>query len=266
MRSYISKELKKIDYKYNFSVCTLVTNHSEYHEMIKSFEKSGFNENNTNFYFIDNSINNKSDAYDGLNKFLSISNSRYTIICHQDVRLNYDNKMNLELKIDEINLIDPNWAILGNAGGDSNFSKLHIRITDPHGADKNTSNFPFKVDSLDENFLLIKNGLNIGVSNDLKGFHFYGTDICIQAKIRGYSSYVIDFHLKHLSKGKLDLNFEKCKNQLIKKYELAFKYRFIQSSCSLLFISASSKLNLIFNNKIILKLKEHIDKIHNNTR
>lgn len=257
----ISKEFEELDYNYDFSICTLVTNHSEYKNMVESFEQAGFDGESTDFCFIDNSKSNRFNAYQAFNKFLSRSVSKYIIICHQDVRTNFDDKKKLISKINEITISDPNWAVLGNAGGNSNFSKLHIRITDPHGSKKNTSRFPIKVDSLDENFILVKNGLNIGVSSDLDGFHFYGTDICIQAKIRGYSSYVIDFHLTHLSKGKLDLNFKKCKNQLINKYESAFNPSFIYTSCTKLFISSSKILNLIFNSLILLKVKEIVDKV-----
>ncbi len=44
----------------------------------------------------------------------------------------------------------------------------------------------------------------ISVSANIHNFHFYGTDICIVADILGYTSYVIPFMVKHLSKGNLD--------------------------------------------------------------
>jgi disulfide oxidoreductase YuzD len=246
-------------YKYDFSVCTLVTRKNEYEEMLETFYQKGFTNSNTQFLYIDNSSSNKGDGFAGLNKFLSKSQAKYTIICHQDIRLDFDDIKKLKDCIKEIENKDSSWAILGNAGGSSDLSKIHCRITDPHGNNKNTSNFPVQVNSLDENFLLVKNGLNIGLSCDLKGFHFYGTDICLQANIRGYTAYVIDFHLRHLSPGNIDNYFYTCKKELIEKYELALKPKFIRTSCTYLYISGFSLLNILFNNKIYLKIKSLID-------
>ena len=250
-----------IKFKSEFCICTLVTNKIKYKEMLDTFINSGFTTDCTNYVYIDNLKSNNGDGYSGLNSFLSQSDGKYTIICHQDVRLNFDNKNDLISKIKEMDLYDPNWSVLGNAGGNNNFANLHIRITDPYGQNKNTSRFPVKVDSLDENFLIIKNGLNLGLSRDLKGFHFYGTDICLQAKLRGYNAYVIDFHLEHLSQGKADLNFKICKKQLIKKYQLAFKAKFIHTTCDYLFVSESKTLNFLANTRVFYKLKKIIDSL-----
>ena len=247
------------DYKYNFSVCTLVTRKNEYEEMLESFYQKGFTNTNSQFSYIDNSTSNKGDGFAGLNKFLSNSQAKYTIICHQDIRLEFDDIEKLNNCIKEIEKKDPNWAVLGNVGGSSDLFKLHCRITDPYGSNKNTSSFPIQVNSLDENFLLVKNGLNIGLSRDLKGFHFYGTDICLQANLRGYSAYVIDFHLRHLSPGNVDDYFNNCKKDFIKKYEFALRPRFIRTSCAYLYISGFSILNILINNKIFFKIKKIMD-------
>ena len=253
-------ELKNaIIYPSQFSICTLVTRKDEYQEMIKTFHIKGFTNENSEFLYIDNSEVNKADGYSGLNHFLAQSKGKYTIVCHQDIRLDFDDIAKLQECIREIDEIDPNWAILGNAGATCDFSKKSIRITDPTGDDKQIGEFPAKVDSLDENFLVIKNGLNIGLSRDLKGFHFYGTDLCIQADLRGYSAYVIDFHLRHISAGNRDEYFNSCKNDLLKKYEIALRPRFIQTSCVYLYISGSPFFTRILNNKIVFRLKSLVD-------
>ena len=194
-------------YQYDFSICTLVTRKNEYQDMLETFNDKGFTDKNSEFLYIDNSEINKADGYSGLNWFLAQSKGKYTIICHQDIRLEFDDIIKLQQCINEMNIIDPHWSVLGNAGGTCDFSKLHIRITHPYGENVKTSEFPIEVDSLDENFLVIKNGLNIGLSRDLQGFHFYGTDLCFQAKLQGYNAYVINFHLSHLSRGSMDKNF-----------------------------------------------------------
>jgi hypothetical protein len=249
----------KLEYKYIFSICTLVTRKNEYQEMLETFYKKGFTDENCEFLYIDNSAVNKADGYSGLNKFLAQSKGKYTIVCHQDIRLEFDDIDRLKECIEEIDELDQNWAVLGNAGASCDFSMRSIRITDPHGSDKSTSEFPAKVDSLDENFLVIKNGLNIGLSRDLSGFHFYGTDLCLQSSLRGYNSYVINFHLHHLSPGNIDNYFNSCKKDLIKKYEYALRPRFVQTSCTYMHISGFSTLNAFLNNKLIFRLKRIFD-------
>ena len=242
-------------YKYTFSICTLVTRKNEYQEMLETFSAKGFTNENSEFIYIDNSETNKADGYSGLNQFLAQSKGKYTIICHQDIRLEFDDIVKLKQCLKEMDELDPNWAILGNAGATCDFATKHIRITDPTGSDKRTSEFPSKVESLDENFLVIKNGLNIGVSRDLSGFHFYGTDLCLQADMRGYSAYVVDFHLHHLSEGNRDITFDSCKQNLINKYEYALRPRFVQTSCVYLYITGSSFFKVLFNNKLIFRFK-----------
>jgi hypothetical protein len=248
-----------IVYPKEFSICTLVTRKDEYEEMLKTFYKKGFTDENSEFLYIDNTEVNKADGYSGLNKFLAHSKGEYTIVCHQDIRLEFDDIIKLRGCIKEMDELEKNWAVLGNAGASCDFSTKHIRITDPHGSNKSTSKFPAKVDSLDENFLIVKNGLNIGLSRDLNGFHFYGTELCLQSSLRGYNSYVIDFHLHHLSPGNIDNYFNSCKKDLIKKYEYALRPRFIQTSCTYMYISGFSTLNAFLNNKLIFRLKRMLD-------
>ena len=253
-------ELKDdIIYLKEFSICTLVTRKDEYQEMIETFYSKGFTNENSEFLYIDNSETNKADGFSGLNHFLAQSNGEYTIVCHQDIRLEFDDIVKLQERIKEMDQLDPHWAVLGNAGATCDFSKKSIRITDPTGEDKQIGGFPAKVDSLDENFLLIKNGLNIGLSRDLNGFHFYGTDLCILADLRGYSAYVIDFHVRHLSSGNRDDYFDSCKKELIAKYQIALRPRFIQTSCVYLYISGSPFFSRILNNKIAFRLKSIVD-------
>jgi hypothetical protein len=118
----------------------------------------------------------------------------------------------LEIRIGELNEIDPRWAVLGNAGmDDDGCACAHIS----HPSDQNPAgnlpverlfagNLPSRCQSLDENFLVVKRASGLRFSVDLTGFHFYGTDICQIAKTLGYSAWVVNFHLLHKSWGKKD--------------------------------------------------------------
>jgi hypothetical protein len=219
-----------------FSICTLVTRPEQYRKMIGTFEARGFAENDCEYLFLDNSSSNAFDAYEGLNLFLNNARGEYIIVCHQDVELLSDGRDRLDAVIAELEAQDPLWAVIGNSGGVSP-GRLAIRITDPHGADQKTDLLPVRVRSLDENFLVVRRRANLALSHDLGGFHLYGTDICIIADILGWRSYVVDFHLHHLSPGYREQSLSQSRVAMIRKYARALRARWVMSPCELLFLS-----------------------------
>lgn len=216
-----------------FSIGTLVTDPHHYAGMVESFREKGFAGGDCEFIHIDNTSGNTFDAYGGLNRLLNSARGAHVILCHQDVRLHADDRAILERKLAELERIDPNWAVVGNAGGVAP-GHLAIRISDPHGEDQNLGPFPAPVGALDENFLLVKAAARMSFSRNLTGFHFYGTDICLNADILGYTAYVIDFHLRHLSGGKIDGAFLKAKAEFEQKWSRALRRRKIQTTCAAL--------------------------------
>lgn len=257
----IPVDIKSIGASKLFSVCTLVTDTKEYEEMVVSFRKAGFTDENSEFLYADNSAGNQYDGFTGVRTFLTKSTAKYVIICHQDVLLSYDGFDKLNACVEELEQTDSNWAIAGNAGYvDSN--RKAIRISDPYGMDVSKGPFPAKVRSLDENFLIVKQASGLTPSNDLRGFHFYGTDLCLIADILGYNAYVIDFHLYHKSGGNCDESFFNAKERLIAKYHRVFKSRFVRTTCTPLYLSGCSVLNTLFNRKLMYSLKKRIDFIH----
>ena len=226
--------------------------------MLESFAKGGFDPDITEYLYIDNSITNAADAYSGINEFLSMAKGRYIIICHQDIVLVNHNLAQLEKCIAELNKLDAKWALLGNAGGKS-LGCLSLRLKDPHG-DNNTGGFPVKVQSLDENFILVRKDANLGGSSDLGGFHLYGFDLCFMAAMRGYSAYVVDFHFQHLSPGKISQDFINSRSRIIGKYQQLFSGRFFQTTCTSFYLSGNAMLNSIFNHKRIIKWLEDVYK------
>src|SRR5262249_51154593 len=109
--------------------------------------------------------------------------------------------------------------------------------TDPHGTNRRIGDFPAKVRSLDENFVIVRRSTNLALSRDLEGFHFYGTDICLIADVLGNNCYVIDFHLRHKGHGVFDNHFFATRKHLIQKYRRAFRSRWITTTCTTIFIS-----------------------------
>ena len=248
--------------QHDFTICTLVTNHDEYAQMIESFQKAGFSEGNSDFLYIDNSQTNLEDGYSGLNKFLNEATGNYIIICHQDILLSFDTIETLYARIDEMNQRDPNWGILGNAGF-AGLSEKYYRISDPWRMDTTIGKLPAKVKSLDENFLVIKNEANLSLSRDLKGFHMYGADVCTMASLLGWNAYVINFHLYHKSAGNCNESFSQSRNAFMTKYTRALSSLYLRTTCTTMIITNSAWLNWVLNRKMIYSIKKRLENISN---
>jgi hypothetical protein len=236
-----------------YSICTFVTRFDQYNDLIKSFVDHGFSYNDCEYIYIDNTDKNQYDAYRGINKFLTTSKGKYIVICHQDVLLVDDGRQKLDAVLSELDGVDPSWGVCGNSGGIYP-GRVAIRISDPFGDDQFTEPLPRKVSAFDENFLVVRRDANLAVSADLKGFHLYGTDICIVAHLLGHTAYVVDFHLRHLSKGDKaqrgagnDRNFAELRSALIAKYRRAMRPRITTTSSTSVYLGRSMALSSALN-------------------
>ena len=75
-----------------YSICALLTEKDQYRDALHSFRDAGFIEPESEFLYIDNTEENKYDAYSGVNKFLQVAKGDYIILCHQDLILHADKK------------------------------------------------------------------------------------------------------------------------------------------------------------------------------
>jgi hypothetical protein len=188
-----------------FSVVTLLRNELSYRRMLRSFRDYGFTAENTEFIAIDNRVTNLTDGFQGARLALSQAAGRYLIFCHDDVELLQDSFDDLCQRLVALEELDPGWMVAGMAGGvyrqqvaQAGRSQVASRLSDRWGAGRRVGRpFPRRVESLDEMFLLMPRLRAPQASVDLSGFHFFGTDLCLQAELAGGSAYVIDFHLFH---------------------------------------------------------------------
>lgn len=254
-----------------YSICTLVTSAAQYQAMQQSFHKAGFDSDECEFLYLDNSQSNRFDAFQAVNLFLQAATGDYIIICHQDIQLHDDRVEDLDRLINDITHTDPDWAVLGNAGG-VRPGRLAIRITDPKGKNTSAGPFPARVDAIDENFMVVRRSANLSLSGDLSGYHFYGTDLCIIADILGYHCYVIDFHLHHIGgestrKGKAKNSFHtsypQIREAILRKYQRAFRPRWIQNTGTILYLSGSRLKRSALNGKVAVGLAKFIGKLRN---
>jgi hypothetical protein len=230
-----------------FSFCTLVTQPNQYNEMLQSFTDKGFSDD-CEFLHINNIESNNFDAYSSIRKFLLIAQGEYLIFCHQDI-LAIDDYGKLNQSIVELNKLDSNWAIAANAGG-KHIKGLVKCITNVDDSVEKNVSLPQQVFAIDENFFIVKKSALLTVSGKLKGFHFYATDMALMADILGYNVYVIDFMVKHLSKGNYDEAFYNQLETVKQNYSTSFRDRFIESPSARLFLSGSKFKTKLFNNSI----------------
>jgi hypothetical protein len=218
-----------------YSVATLVNDETHYSAMRASFEAHGIGGPDVEWI----AARDATDAYRALNAMLAAAQGETVILCHQDVRLLGQGRDALEALLAELQSLDPNWALAGNAGAEAP-GRLALRISDPHGANRSVGSLPARVMSLDENFIVMKRDAGLRFSHDLDGFHLYGADICLVADMLGWSAWVIDFHLLHLSPGRKDRAFAASERRFRAKWARALRPRWMQTPCTLLHLSGSS--------------------------
>jgi hypothetical protein len=257
------KKINKPVYNYKYSVCTLVTRREEYQEMLNTFIQAGFTTDICEYLIIDNSEVNIMDAYKGINSFLQNATGEYLIICHQDILLTETStKLILDQRIEEMTDLDPAWGVLGNAGCIDRLYKYQvIKIAYPDGFVDYKGTMPQPVCSVDENFIVVKNKANLSLSNDIGGYHLYGLDLCIVAKLLGYSAYVIDFLLIHKSKGNVDQSFHDIRDRIKMKYTEFMKGRYINTTITRFYLSGSKVKNTLFDTWLFWRVLKTVEKI-----
>ncbi len=241
--SVIAADERVNEHSIAFSICTLVSNWQQYDSMIESFLKGGFGSPDCEFLYLDNSCGNQFEAYRGINMFLSVARGSTIILCHQDVELIQDDRMRLESVIHEMNTIDSAWGLLGNAGGllDGSIAR---RISDPHGEDDGRGAvYPIRAVTLDENFMVVRKEANLAVSGDLHGYHMYGADLALVAERLGYTTYIVDFHLRHHGRGSLDDEFFRIRKALNDKLSSLARWRWVATTCTVLPVGGPQLLN-----------------------
>jgi hypothetical protein len=188
---------------------------AQYKAMRESFVARGFTEAYADFRIIDNTEKTQKDAYEAYEYFRATSTAKYLLMMHQDVLATSDTYSVLSEKLQELEALDPRWAIAGNAGKKDMWISGPIHIAEPSGVHVDSSfSYPARVSSLDENFLIfnLRNSFKkLSVGN---GFHFYGTVLPLSAESEGFRSYVIQFLVNHLSKGKMNSSFFDAKQSI----------------------------------------------------
>ena len=228
-----------------FRICTIVNDFEQYGRLQESFKAAGFTDQNTIFQYFDNSERNVYEPYSAFNTVLENADECHIIFCHQDVVLDQGHDFDYLLaRIKEIDQLCPEWAVLGNAGVDTKFHLIR-RITDPYGSD-HFAPLPQRVISLDENLLITNPKAGVRFSSGLRGFHFYGVDICLNAIRQGRTCHVIDFHLTHLSGGNYDRRFSAAKALFEEYWGRHFSFTYVPTVTTTLLLTRYKPLRWFF--------------------
>ena len=238
-----------------FSICSIVNRPAQYAEMVKSFQAGGFTAAaGCEFLYLDNSSGNRYEPYSGYNMFLRVARGEYVVLCHQDVFLIEDGFDKLNKVIEELNTLDPDWGLFGNSGGYWPGGQA-IRIRDKVGYNQSLGGpFPRKCHSLDENFIVVRADANLALSKDLKGFHLYGTELCLVAAALGHQAYVVDFYLYHAGEANMDSAYGLIRSAMIQKYSRGSAMRMVRSPCSEMVIVPWAPLAWLANTRIGLMI------------
>ena len=185
---------------------------------------------------------NNYSASIALNLGIDVAKSNKVILAHQDVSFTkefFNNLSNID-KCDD-------WAIIGTAGIDLKYGKNDIGRwggalnvdTVAVGTIYDTDEAyidgkPFwcgscdiaEVHSVDECLFVLNKESSIRFDDSFNGFHFYGADICLEARNNGYKVYVFDLPIIHYGQFSSSLQSEngywKYLNMLHDKWNLIF--------------------------------------------
>jgi len=229
--------LVEITWPHTFTICVIVNNWQIYRKSLEYFSRAGFSDANSEFVTVDNTAGNSTDAFKAIRMFLQTAHGRYVVVAHQDA---YPLQP-CQILSDRLNLLeqqDPMWGVAGNAGVTRESWPRQIGSLRMPSASISMSR-PFeRVSSLDENAIIIRNGTGITVSADLKGFHFYGLDVCSVAARLGFHSYVVDYLWCHDSEGAIDADFILSKIRVEAKLRDYFSVAGIPTTCTYVCASA----------------------------
>ncbi len=214
------------------SVCSLCRDHNAKERMYNSFITCF--PDDAEIILIDNSSENI-DCYHAIQKFIQQSKGEYILICHDDVSFN-NVKRDLFIKeIKKISNINANASLFGVAGLSIDQHRRVGHFYDARGEHNYGFHKGGEVESLDECLLVIKNGMGINVSDELKGYHFYGTDLCVNAREKGLSCYVIDFPVTHYSTGNINEDFFEARDRFEMHLHNKGLNQFIFTTCTVLY-------------------------------
>lgn len=158
--------------------------------------------------------NNAYSASNALNIGMNVARSDNLIFAHQDVRLLGDWFQTL---LSHLENIPSNWGILGSAGVSLRFGRddvgrwggarneRTVAVGTVYHSDESLNDEPYwdgmrelqPVHCVDECLFVLNKKTGLTFDTRLNGFHFYGVDICLQARAAAYGVYGASLPIIH---------------------------------------------------------------------
>jgi glycosyltransferase involved in cell wall biosynthesis len=165
----------------------------------------------------------------GYNDGIDRAETDLIVFCHQDVYFPKEWLANLGRSLSMLEKSDPEWGVLGCYGIKTNGPCTGYVYSVGLGIVGKPFIEPVAIDTLDEFVLIMRKSSNLRFDPALPHFHFYGTDICMTARMAKKNSYAIcAFSIHNTSFGPLAPDFFMCYWPIKKKWA---KYLPIQTPC-----------------------------------
>jgi hypothetical protein len=160
---------------------------------------------------------NRYSASNALNIGMDVARSDVVIFAHQDVRLLFDWFYILS---DIISVIPDEWGIIGTAGISLKYGRKDIgrwggsldvdtvAVGSVWDSDENIGKPPYwdgikditTVHCADECLIAVNKRTGLRFDSMFHGFHFYGVDMCLQARAAAYKVYCAHLPIVHYGK------------------------------------------------------------------
>ncbi len=138
-----------------------------------------------------------SSAAEAYNDAIDRSVNDLMVFVHQDVVLPFTWMSQLRLALKELDVMDPNWGVLGCYGVRADASHVGYLYSPGVGILGTPFSSPTPVQTLDEVVLILRRSSGLRFDEGLPHFHLYGSDICLRAAKRGSLSYAIPAFCVH---------------------------------------------------------------------
>lgn len=124
------------------------------------------------------------------------------VLTHQDVYFPSGWSEKFQKALEALYRTDPNWAVAGSWGVHHSGARAgHIYCAGLGRTLGGHSEMPREVRTLDEVFLVLRKSSQVRFDESLPGYHFYGSDLCLEAERRGMKCYAIAAFCIHNTNG-----------------------------------------------------------------
>ncbi len=141
-------------------------------------------------------------AAQAYNAAIDKATSDILVFAHQDVFLPPGWLSQFKVSLTWLAQHDPNWAVAGAWGVKSDGSRAgNVYCTGLGSVLGRSGEAPVPVRTLDELLLVVRKSSGVRFDDQLPGFHFYGTDICLAAERKGLKCYALSILCVHNTNG-----------------------------------------------------------------